>query len=261
MDYKYILFNEKDGIATISLNRPKSMNSLNLEIIEEISKAIDFCSGEKKIRVVIITGAGNAFSAGDDIKIMELSKNKTKEEIAETIENTGYPLILRKIMALKKPVIAKVNGICYGAGGELALACDYIIASEEASFGQLYINLGLIGNTYLLPKYIGIKKALELIWTGKIISADEAFELGMVNKISSRDRLDEETEKIALKLSNGPTLAYGLAKEALYKGLNIDLKEGLKLMTEAQGVLMKSSDHKEGVAAFMEKRKAKYIGE
>lgn len=261
MDYKYILFDEEQGIATISLNRPKAMNSLNLEIIEEISNAIELCSQEKRIRVVIITGEGKAFSAGDDIKIMELAKEKTKEEIAEIIEKHGYPMVIKKIMALKKPVIAKINGICYGAGGELALACDYIIASKEASFGQLYINLGLIGNTYLLPKHVGVKKALELLWTGEVISADEAMNLGMINKVSTFDKIDDDTKKLALKLSKGPTLAYGLAKESLYEGLHLDLEQGLKLMTKSQGILMKSQDHKEGAAAFMERRKAKYIGE
>lgn len=260
MKYKYILFDVEQGVATISLNRPESMNSLNLEIIEEISDAVDVCSQEQNIRVVILTGIGKVFSAGDDIKIMALSKNKTKEEISEIIEQHGYPIIIKKIMALKKPVIAKVNGICYGAGGELALACDYIIASKEASFGQMYINVGLIGNTYLLPKHVGVKKALELIWTGKVISADEALEIGMINKVSTVDMIDVETKKMAVKLSKGPTLAYGLAKESVYEGMNADLDKGLKLMTKAQGVLMKTNDHKEGVAAFMEKRKAEYKG-
>lgn len=260
MDYKYILFYVEQGIATISLNRPEAMNSLNLEIIAEISSAVDVCSRDQNIRVVILTGVGKAFSAGDDIKIMGLSKNKTEEEIAEIIEHQGYPSIIKKIMKLKKPVIAKVNGICYGAGGELALACDYIIASKEASFGQMYVNVGLIGNTYLLPKHVGVKKALELIWTGKVISADEAMEIGMINKVSAVDMIDQETKKIAVKLSKGPTLAYGVAKESVYEGMNTDLEEGLKLMTKAQGILMKSNDHKEGVAAFMEKRKAEYKG-
>ncbi|MBP1924922.1 enoyl-CoA hydratase/carnithine racemase [Sedimentibacter acidaminivorans] len=260
MEYKYILFDVEQGVATISLNRPESMNSLNLEIIEEISVAVDVCSQDQNTRVVVLTGVGNVFSAGDDIKIMGLSKNKTKEEIAEIIEKHGYPMIIKKIMSLKKPVIAKVNGICYGAGGELALACDYIIASKEASFGQMYINVGLIGNTYLLPKHVGVKKALELIWTGKIISADEALGIGMINKVSTVDMIDMETKKIAIRLSKGPTLAYGLTKESVYEGMNLDLEKGLKLMTKAQGILMKTNDHKEGVAAFIEKRKAEYKG-
>lgn len=261
MEYQYILFEVNQGIATLTLNRPKEMNSLNFEIIEELGHAIDQCADDRSIRVVTITGYGKIFSAGDDIKIMGMVKGKSEEEIAHTIEQKGYPTLIKKIMALPKPVIASVNGVCYGAGGEIALACDYIVASEKASFGQLYVNLGLIGNTYLLPRYVGIKKALELIWTGKIIDAQEALQLGMVNTVVAEDTLSDETEKIAKKFAKGPTIAYGLAKKAVYEGMNKNLEDGLSLMTNCQGILMKTNDHKEGVTAFLEKRKAVYNGD
>lgn len=261
MEYQYILFNVNQGVATITLNRPKEMNSLNLEIIQELGNAVDECARNKNIRVVVITGSGKVFSAGDDIKIMEMSKGKSEKEIADIIEQKGYPTFIKKIMALEKPVIASVNGICYGAGGEVAMACDYVIASEEASFGQLYINLGLIGNTYLLPRYVGVKKAIELIWTGKIIKAKEAQQLGMINTVVAAESLQDETMKIAKKLSNGPTAAYGLAKKTVYESMTLNLEEGLRLMTASQGVLMKTNDHKEGVTAFLERRKAVYNGD
>lgn len=261
MEYQNILFSVEEKIATITLNRPKEMNSLNLEIIEDLKNAIDECDNNKEIRVVVITGNGKVFSAGDDIKIMNMVRGKSEQEVADIIEKEGYPSLIKKIMSLKKPVIASINGICYGAAGELALACDYIIASEKASFGQLYINLGLIGNTYLLPRYVGAKKALDLIWTGKVIQADEALELGMVNKVVAAESLQEEVQKKAKKLSKGPTKAYGLAKKAVYESMSLNLEDGLRLMTDYQGTLMKSNDHKEGVTAFLEKRRAVYSGD
>lgn len=261
MDYKYILFSIDQGIAHIAFNRPKEMNSLNLEIIEELMHAFSECEVNKNIRVAVLSGNDKVFSAGDDIKIMDMSRGKTKEEIVEIIKNKGYPILIKKIMSLNKPVISSVNGVCFGAGGELAMACDYVIASDKASFGQLYINLGLIGNTYLLPMHIGIKKALELIWTGKIIDAATALQLGMINKVVSESELTNETEKIARRFANGPTIAYGLAKKAVYGGATLGLDEGLSLMVSAQGALMKTEDHKEGVSAFLEKRKAVYKGE
>jgi enoyl-CoA hydratase/carnithine racemase len=261
MGYQNILFSMEAGIATITLNRPKEMNSLNLEIIEDLNNAMDECANNKDIRVVVVTGNGKVFSAGDDIKIMDMVTGKSEQEVADIIEKEGYPSLIKKIMSLKKPVIASINGICYGAAGELALACDYIIASDKASFGQLYIKLGLIGNTYLLPRYVGVKKALDLIWTGKIIEANEALQLGMVNEVVAAESLQEAVQKKAKKLSKGPTVAYGLAKKAIYESISLNLEEGLKLMTTSQGILMKTKDHKEGVAAFLERRKAVYSGE
>ncbi len=159
MEYQYILFQVDKGIATITLNRPKEMNCINFEMVEEIAAAVDCCEKDEQIRAVVVTGASQMFSAGDDIKMMELAKTLSATEVAQTIDNKAYPAVIKRFMALPKPVIACVDGICFGAGGELALACDYVIASDQASFGQLYINLGLIGNTYLLPKAVGVTQS------------------------------------------------------------------------------------------------------
>lgn len=260
MSYQLIELKQETGIATITLNRPKEMNSLNLEIIAELCRAIEFCAQDETLRVVVLTGAGKAFSAGDDIKIMAMARAMKPEEIAAAINEKGYPALIRAIRNLPKPVIAAVNGLCYGAAGELALACDYTIASDQASFGQLYINLGLMGNSWLLPRQVGAKKALELIWSGRVIKAAEALELGIADKVVPGEELAGEVGKLAAKLAQGPTLAYGLAKAALYQGLDLDLEEGLSLMTKLQAQLMKSADHQEGVAAFMEKRRPSYTG-
>ncbi len=260
MEYQYILFQADKGIATITLNRPKEMNCINFEMVEEIAAAVDRCEKDEQIRAVVVTGASQMFSAGDDIKMMELAKTLSAPEVAQTIETKAYPVVMKRLMALPKPVIACVNGICFGAGGEIALACDYIIASDQASFGQLYINLGLIGNTYLLPKAVGVRKALELIWTGKIINAEEALRLGMINKVVPAASLEEETAKLAGRMAKGPTLAYGYAKKTIYGSLNMEADEAIKLMTDAQGKLMKTTDHVEGVQAFTQRRKPAFTG-
>ena len=260
MEYQYILFQVDRGIATITLNRPKEMNCINFEMVEEIAAAVDCCEKDEQIRAVVVTGASQMFSAGDDIKMMELAKTLSATEVAQTIDDKAYPVVIKRFMAIPKPVIACVNGICFGAGGELALACDYVIASDQASFGQLYINLALIGNTYLLPKAVGVRKALELIWTGKIINAAEALRLGMINKVVPAASLEEETAKLAGRMAQGPTLAYGYAKKVLHGSLNMEAEEAFKLMTEAQGKLMKTNDHQEGVQAFTQRRKPAFTG-
>lgn len=260
MSYEYILFDIQNQIATITLNRPEQLNSLNLEIIDEMTQALEECEKRQDVRVVVLTGAGPAFSAGDDIKIMSMASQMTAGQIAEFIEKQAYIRVVKQLMGLPKPVIACVNGICFGAGGEIAMACDYLIASNKASFGQLYVNVGLIGNTYLLPRVVGAKKALELIWSGKVLSAEEAYQLGMVNSVVGAANLVENTYKLARSFAKGPTLALGLAKQAVYQGLSLDLNLGLHLMCRCQGDLMKSADHREGVKAFIEKRKPDFVG-
>jgi 2-(1,2-epoxy-1,2-dihydrophenyl)acetyl-CoA isomerase len=260
MGYQNINFQVEHGIATIELNRPRAMNSMNFEMVEEMLQAIDECAENENVRVVVVTGNGKVFSAGDDIKILDLVGEKSEEEISEAILQNAYPMFIKKIMSLPKPVIACVNGLCYGAGTDLALACDYVIASEEATFGHLYINLGLIGNTYLLPRNVGLKKALELIWTGRVFDGKEAYQMGLINAVVPAESLQEKTYKIAGKLAKGPTVAYGMAKKAMYESLNTDLDDGLKLMASAQASLFKTKDHKEGVKAFLEKRKPEFTG-
>jgi enoyl-CoA hydratase/carnithine racemase len=260
MDFEYITLDITHDIATITLNRPLQMNSLDLETVQEMVDAIDICGSRKEVRVVVLTGVGDAFSAGVDIKSMSMAREMSAQEIAEAIETRDYPLIIKKLMSLPIPVIASVNGICLGAGTEIALACDYIIASNKATFGQLFVNVGLIGNTYLLPRVVGLKKALELIWSGKVISAEEAYQMGIVNQVVLADALIECTYKVARTFAKGPTMAMGMAKKAVYEALNMDLEQGLHVMCRIQGELMKSQDHQEGVAAFLEKRKPHFTG-
>ncbi len=261
MDLKYVMLDITQEIATITLNRPQQLNSLNLEMIQKMGDAIDICGSRQEVRVVVLTGAGEAFSTGDDFQITSMDGEMSALEIADIIEQRGYPSFIRRVMSLPKPVIASVNGMCLGAGGEIALACDYIIASNKATFGQSFVNVGLLGNTYLLPRLIGSKKALELIWSGSIIGAEEAYQLGLVNSVVVADALVECTYKTARTFAKGPTKALGMAKKAVYEGLNMGLEQGLRVMCRMQGELMKSKDYQEGVVAFIEKRKPHFTGE
>lgn len=260
MNFRNILFEVEQGIATLTLNRPPE-NSLNFAMLEEMVQAIDFCSSSPKVRTVVLTGANEAFSSGYDLELINMVRELPTEEAAELIEKQGCSRVMKKLMHMPKPVIACVNGICYGAGGELAMACDYILASNKASFSQLYINFGLMGNSYLLPRLVGTRKALELIWNGKVISAEEAYQIGIVNSVVVAGLLIESTYKLARSFAQGPTMAMGAAKKAVYQGAHMDLDSGLKLVNQLQTELMKSNDHQEGIAAYMEKRRPAFSGQ
>ncbi len=260
MEFRYIIFEVEQGIATLTLNRSEE-NSLNFDMLEEMAQAIELCAGNPKVRVVVLTGAGGVFSTGYDMETLNRAREMLPTEAAELIEKQGCSRLVKMLMSLPKPVIACVNGLCYGAGGELAMACDYILASNKASFGQPYISVGLMGNSYLLPRLVGTRKALELIWTGKIISAEEAYQIGIVNAVVVAGSLVESTYKLARSFAQGPTLAMGMAKKAVYESAHMDIEKGLKLIYKMQIELMKSKDHQEGVAAYLEKRKPVFTGE
>lgn len=260
MDFKYIRLDIEQGIATLTMDRSRD-NNLNFAMLEEMVEAIEISAGNSKVRVVVLTGANEVFSRGYDLEIVNMAREMPPVQAAEMIAKQGCDKLIKRIMTMPKPVIACVNGACHGAGGEIAMACDYILASNKASFGQLYINIGLIGNCYLLPRLVGPRKALELIWTGKIISAEEAYQVGIVNSVVVAGLLVESTYKLARSFAQGPTLAMGMAKKAVYQSAHMDMDKGLKLVSQLQTELMKSKDHQEGVAAYFEKRPPVFCGE
>lgn len=259
MAYENILFEVKEGIAVITFNRPKALNALNQALLDEFSEALDKIAMDDEIRVVVLTGAGEkAFVAGADItELARLTPLRTK-----TVSEKGHS-ILMKLETLPQPVIAAVNGFALGGGNEIALACDFIYASETAQFGLPEINLGLIpgyGGTQRLPRLVGKAMAKELIYTGKMIPAKEAKEIGLVNQVYAPDALMESVMKTAKVIASKGRVPIRAAKQAVNDGVNADLKTGIGIEVNHFAMTMVSGDAKEGMSAFLEKRKAQFSG-
>ncbi len=259
MSYEHIIVEVSEGIATITFNRPKALNALNTALLEELCLAVDAIEKDETVCVLVLTGAGEkAFIAGADInELAELSVLQAK-----SFGQKGHAVI-DKIAALPIPVIAAVNGYALGGGTEMALACDFIYAAENASFGLPETTLGLIpgfGGTQRLARLIGPNQAKELIYTGKIIPAGEAKALGIANQIFDPERLMEEAEATARNIVAKGRVSIRAAKQAINIGLNADLATGLKIEQDAFALCMASQDAKEGTQAFLEKRKAAFKG-
>jgi enoyl-CoA hydratase len=259
MEYSNIILAIEEGVATITFNRPKSLNALNLALLNELADALDAIAANESIRVLVLTGAGEkAFVAGADIS--ELAGFNTLQ--AKRFAMIGQAVI-DKLQMLSVPVIAAVNGYALGGGSEMALACDFIYASEKASFGLPEITLGLIpgfGGTQRLPRLIGANRAKELIFTGKMVSAEQARELGLVNQVFAPQALMEETLRTARAIGAKGKVALRAAKQAVNNGLNVDLVTGLRIEQDAFAICMASPDAKEGTQAFLEKRKPAFKG-
>jgi enoyl-CoA hydratase len=259
MAYENILFDVKDGVATITFNRPKSLNALNLALLNEFSQALEEIRENEDIRVLVLTGAGEkAFVAGADIS--ELATFGPLQ--AKVFAQKGQSII-SKLQELPIPAIAAVNGFALGGGNEMALACDFIYAAENAQFGLPEITLGIIpgfGGTQRLPRLIGPNKAKEMILTGKLIPAAEAMQIGLVNKVFPAAELMEQTLKTAKAIAAKGKVSVRAAKQAVNTGLNADLATGLNIECDAFALCMASEDAKEGTTAFLEKRKAGFKG-
>jgi enoyl-CoA hydratase len=259
MPYETIIYQLDEGIATITFNRPKALNALNSDLLEEFSRALDVIAADESIRVLILTGAGDkAFVAGADITELATYNPLTAKNFSQN-GNT----IFARLQALPIVVIAAVNGFALGGGTEIAVACDFIYASENAKFGQPEINLGIIpgfGGTQRLPRLIGANRAKELIFTGKMISADEAEKIGLANKVVAADRLMAEVMQTAREIASKGKVSLRAAKQAINHGLNSDLATGIHIEVEGFGMCYGSADAKEGTAAFLEKRKANFKG-
>lgn len=259
MVYNNIIMNSENGIGFLTINRPKSLNALNTEVLNELYPAIKEVENNENIRVLVITGAGEkAFVAGADItELAHLNALQGKYFVAN-----GHKT-MTAIQELPIPVIAAVNGFALGGGLELALACDFIYASENARFGLPEITLGLIpgfGGTQRLPRIIGKNQAKELIFTGKMLSAEEAFQLGFVNKIIPHDQLIEEVMKTAKSIAAKGKVSLNAAKQAINQGMDVDLKTACEIEINAFALCMASADAKEGTSAFIEKRKPEFKG-
>ncbi|MCP4745742.1 MAG: enoyl-CoA hydratase/isomerase family protein [Desulfobacteraceae bacterium] len=259
MMYENILVDTKEEIATITFNRPKSLNALNGALFSELSVALDSIQSDESIRVLILTGAGEkAFVAGADITELAQFNPLQAKEFAHKGQT-----VINKLQNLPIAAIAAVNGYALGGGSEMALACDFIYASETAVFGLPEITLGLIpgfGGTQRLARLIPPNMAKELLFTGNMIKAEEAKSLGMVNRVCKQDELMEHALKTAKNIAAKGKVALRTAKEVVNKGLNVDLETGLFIEREAFAICMASEDAKEGTRAFLEKRKPVFKG-
>ena len=255
-----VLYEVKEGVATITLNRPEKLNAFNREMALAFQEKLDACKEDKDVRCVVITGAGKAFSAGQDLQEVADPEGPGMRRILNEQFN---PIIIR-IRELKKPVVAAVNGIAAGAGANIPLCCDIIVAARSASFIQAFSKLGLIpdsGGSFFLPRLIGWQKASALMMLGERISADEAERMGMLYKTFDDEQFPEEVRKIAHKLAGMATVGLAYTKKALQWSSTHTVYEQLQNEDKLQQWAAQTKDFKEGVQAFLEKREAVFKGE
>lgn len=254
-----IQFEKIDGVGKITLNRPEKYHSFVREMALKLQETLDICEKNDEIRSVMITASGKAFCAGQDLTE---ATDPNGINISTIIQEHYNPIIL-KIRNLNKPVIAAVNGVAAGAGASLALCCDIIVASENASFLQAFSKIGLIpdsGSTYFLPRLVGMQRAAAIMMTADPISAHDAEKMGMIYKVYPQDDFEKESWNLVSKLANMPTKALSLTKKLLNSSVENSLEEQLNLEDRYQSVAANTEDFNEGVKAFLEKRKANFKG-
>jgi 2-(1,2-epoxy-1,2-dihydrophenyl)acetyl-CoA isomerase len=263
MGYETILVDKKDNIARITLNRPSALNALNDQMGEELNSALKEVEKDPETRCVIITGAGRAFSAGEDVSgLKERYAGDTHPSLGDHLRKKYHPIIMR-IRNMEKPVIARINGVAAGSGASIALACDIRIAADEAGLKQAFVGVGLVpdsGSSYFLTRTVGAGRALELIMTGRTLGAKEAETLGLVNKAVPASELDKTVDQMAAKLANGPTKALGLSKRVVNQASRLELSDALEYEAMNQEIAGKTKDHLEAVRAFLEKRQPRFTG-
>jgi enoyl-CoA hydratase/carnithine racemase len=260
--HEHLHYAVEGPLATITLNRPERMNAFTWEMTDAWAEALIAAQADDKVHVIIVTGAGKAFCSGGDIQNMGQRQERTplmrKTELAGHVHR--IPLALESV---DKPVIAAINGAATGAGLDLALQCDLRFAAASARLGETYVRVGLVpgaGGTWFLPRLVGTAKALELFWTGDLIDAAEAERIGMINKALPDDALMSHVRIVAEKIARGPQLSVRFIKRAVHQGARIDLRTSLDLISSHYAVVSSSADHKEAVAAYLEKRKPSFTG-
>ena len=263
MTYKCLLYEVKDGVATLTLNRPERLNALGDTLRDDLLDAITRSSADPEVRVMVVTGAGKGFCSGGDVKAMNEAKESGRER---SLMDRIAPSRDRTLLAMRdapQPIIAAVNGAAAGAGMNLALACDIRIASTAARFSQAFVKRGLHpdwGGTYFLPRLVGMAKACELTFTGDVVDAQEALSLGLVSQVVAPEELMPAVLALARKIAAGPPVAIRLAKRGLYRNAESGLREALEFETFAQNACTETEDAREGIKAFVEKRAPVFRG-
>jgi len=250
----------ENNVAWIALNRPEVFNSFNREMALQLQTTLDDCNTNSNVRALVLTGNGKAFCAGQDLK--EVTDPELNPGFRKILEEHYNPII-QKIRTIEKPIIAAVNGVAAGAGANIALACDIVVASEQASFIQAFSKIGLVpdsAGTFFLPRLIGFQKASALMMLGDKVTAPEALTMGMIYKIFPIALFEEEVKTLAENLAQMPTKAIGLTKRLLNQSMHNNLEQQLKLESDLQIEASSSNDYNEGVTAFVEKRKPEFKG-
>lgn len=261
MAYATIQYGVDDGVATVTLNRPERLNAFNEQMIAETTEAIRAAGRDRIVRCVVLTGAGRAFSSGQDLT--DFQARGESVSIGDHLRH-GYNRLVTQMVTLEKPIIGAINGVAAGAGCGVALACDLRLAADSATFIQAFSRVGLVpdsGSTWTLPRLIGYARAYEMAVMAEPVGAEKALEWGLVNDVVPAAQLPEVTAAWARRLAQGPTVAYGLTKRAMQRAAALTLAEALDYEAMLQDVAGGTADHREGVTAFLEKRAPQYRGE
>ncbi|PIV20650.1 MAG: enoyl-CoA hydratase [Deltaproteobacteria bacterium CG_4_8_14_3_um_filter_45_9] len=262
MEFKTLLFDVRDNVAHIMLNRPEAANSINEEMGKDLMHAALRCDEDPEIRAVLITGAGRMFSGGGDLKDFSAKGNQLPYYVKEI--TTYLHAAISRLTRMDAPVVAAVQGAVAGAGMSIAIACDIVVAAETARFMVAYTRAGLTPDgsaTYFLPRIIGLKRALELTLTNRMFSAQEALQWGLITRVVPDNELLAQARAIAVQLATGPTRAYGVSKRLLHSGWTETLETQMENESQAIANSARTADAREGITAFLEKRPAKYKGQ
>ncbi|MDY6964597.1 MAG: enoyl-CoA hydratase-related protein [Halobacteriota archaeon] len=263
MDFETIIFEKEDEVGTITLNRPKSLNAINYKMICEYVNAMEMIRDDDGIRAVIVTGAGKGFCSGADLTSPDMPFNVMQPSGMREYVQSHLQRMGTSMLELEIPIVGAINGMAAGAGCNLALSSDIIIASDEARFSQIFAKRALVpdvGGMFMLPRLVGMAKAKELMFTADNIDAEEAFRIGMINRVVPAGDLMKEAREFALRLANGPTKAIGMTKRILNKAFESDLRTILDHEASAQGIAVSTKDAREGVSSFLQKREPRFKG-
>lgn len=261
-DFQYLLTLQDEGVLTITMNRPEVLNAFNDQMLDELTEAMETAAHDQQVRCIVLTGAGRAFGAGQDLNAF--STVRADNQPAQVSGHLSkYHRLVQAMRTMQKPVIGAIRGVAAGISCNIALACDIRIAADNARFIEAFARIGLVpdgGGGYLLPRMIGLGRALDMALLAEEVSGPEAERIGLVTKCVPLAEFDTTVVALAQRLANGPTRSYGLIKELLYQSMDLSYKDSLALEGHLQDQAISTADHREGVTAFLQKRPARYTG-